>query len=62
MWPRPIVQYEEENWEEEGEARADHDMWKPLDNFSSDKVSDWLEADDPALFSDEFSEPEEWFS
>ena len=24
------------------------------------RAYDWLEADDPALFSDEFSGPEEW--
>ena len=29
-------------------------------NYLMDKAYDWLEADDPALFSDEFSEPEEW--
>lgn len=25
-----------------------------------EKAYDWLEADDPSMFSDEFSEPEEW--
>lgn len=29
-------------------------------DFLIEKAYDWLEADDPALFSDEFSEPEEW--
>lgn len=57
----PTVLYEEESWE--GECAANADLWKPLedlDDLSSDKVHDWLEADDPALLSDELSEPEEW--
>lgn len=55
-----IVQYEEEeSWEED---RATSDSWKPLEELGDfcDKTCDWFEADDPALFSDEFSDPEDW--
>lgn len=54
------VQYEEEeSWEED---RATSDSWKPLEELGDfcDKTCDWFEADDPALFSDEFSDPEDW--
>lgn len=35
--------------------------WVCLESdYLQDRAYDWLEADDPALFSDEFSEPEEW--
>lgn len=47
--------------EEEESAAAS--AWKPncgeeLADLSMEKAYDWLEADDPALFSDEFSDSE----
>jgi hypothetical protein len=51
----PAVQYEEESLDEEPGDSVE------FDTFSCDKAYDWLEADDPALFSDDFSEPEDDF-
>lgn len=49
--------------EEEESCESDTaDSWMPeaVSDFYMERAYDWLEADDPALFSDEFSEPEEW--
>lgn len=48
------MQYEEEeeNWDEQAACN--------LPSQCLESAYDWLEADDPALFSDEFSEPDEW--
>ena len=31
-----------------------------IEEYSLERAEDWLTADDPAMFSDEFSGPEDW--
>ncbi len=56
----------EEEEEEEEECRGEGEGGQPsLDcyqpsGYLAERAEDWLIADDPALFSDEFSDPEEW--
>ncbi len=66
------VTTDEEDWEPVGtQSVSAANAGTPLDdvteaagvqftNYSMERAYDWLEADDPALFSDEFSDPEEW--
>lgn len=62
---RDLSYPEEETWEV---GEGDSEPWmlsscnqdNSTTDFLGDRAYDWLEADDPALYSDEFSEPEEW--
>ena len=67
---------EEEDWEEDDEPSSSIAAGSYLDaeaslgdagggkrletNFSVERAEDFLIADDPAMFSDEFSDPEDW--
>lgn len=56
---RHLVHSEQDEWAE-AEGSASPDQQQNQREYCMERAYDWLEADDPALFSDEFSEPEDW--